>query len=1096
MDDWQLLDTYARTGSEAAFAQLVERHLGLVHAAARRQVNNDALAADVAQAVFLLLARKAGSFGPKSVLAGWLFRTTRFVATRALRAEIRRQRREQEAVAMQHLHTTDSPWNRLAPELDEALAHLGETDRNALLLRFAEGRNHREVGAALGLSEEAAKKRVNRALDKLRDTLASHGVTLTVAVLAGLLADRLVAAPPAGLAPSITQGVIAGVAPSGIAAGLAQQAVAAWRWTRLTWAAAFVGGAALVAALVWGPTPAFHRSAGSGGPTPAPANPLPEATSPESQPPTHIAGVRPRLTGSETLQLRVIAADTGEPLPGARVLLNFVSNGEWIAPDDRETDADGMCVIPLPRGALMRIDAGAHFPGYENRFLTWNTAWQHPRPDRYTLGLGRAETVGGHVVDEQGRPLPGVSVWLTYHHSDTSWREPDEDRERLGFLRRIRLGSTDAQGRWLCSTIPPARRHFAFEFEHPEFVNNHSLSVNREDETEVGRQTLTRLRSRTLVTTMRAGAVAFGQVVDGNGEPIAGARIGTSWHEQGVVTDQDGQFTVHSVPRGEVMCIASADGYAPRKFRAQAGGEAARVQLDPGGLVRARIVDTHGEPIVGATLVLEDGFGDGALGWDGKTDEDGRVEWRSAPPERTFTFTAYAPGYRYRRQFPLTEDAHQEYTVTLEPDLVVVGQVLDADTGQPIARFKAIPGQGREHPNFERSGLHYGTNGVYQLRFSELGEPVVRVEAEGYETEVGYPERGPNGEPRCEFRLRRADSNGGVRGVVLNPDGSPAAGADVVLCTLEASALLGRERFLRRDHSIVTNADALGRFAFPVVRTPHTVAAVSALGFGRTSVRSNAPVEVRLEPFGGIEGVVLRDGQPQKEKRVLLSDPGYSRYSGAVSLDVAAFEALTDAAGRFRIERVPAGDFLLYLNPGVGIPMTDETHASVAAGEVTRVVMGEPDPTGRTVVGRLKSSEPLPVTDWRRHLVTYSLSRKLPVVEPPVGLSEEARQLWWVTWHQSPAGREQARQRASYAVDVAADGRFTVRGVRPGDYQLWFVALPEEVVRKSPWDHQAAAWRGRAIQTITIPEPDANHPTTEDPISLGEVVLTIQRRAQ
>jgi hypothetical protein len=658
-------------------------------------------------------------------------------------------------------------------------------------------------------------------------------------------------------------------------------------------------------------------------------------------------------------------------------------------------------------------------------------------------------------------------------------------------MRRIRLGTTDAQGQWLCSTIPSARTWFAFEFEHPDFVKN-TLSVNREDETEVGRQTLTRLRSRSLVTTMRAGAVTFGQVVDGNGEPIPGARIGTSWHELGVLTDQDGQFTVHSLPRGEVMFIASAEGYAPRKFRAQAGGEAARVQLDPGGLVRARIVDTQGEPIADATLVLEDGFGDGALGWDGKTDADGRVEWRSAPPERTFTFTAYAPGYRYRRQFPLTADAHQEHTVTLEPDLVV-GQVLDADTAQPIAWFKAIPGQGREHPDFERSGLHYVTNGVYQLRFSELGEPVVRVEAEGYETEVGYPERGPNGEPRCDFRLRRADPNGGVRGVVLNPDGSPAAGADVVLCTLETYAVLGRERFLKSNHSIVTNADTRGRFAFPVVRTPHTVAAVSALGFGRASVRSNAPVTVRLEPFGEIEGVVLRDGEPQKEKRVALSDPGYSRYSGAVSLDVAAFEALTDAAGRFRIDRVPAGDFLLYLNPGVGIPMTDETHVSVAAGEVARVVMGEPDPAGRTLVGRLKSSETLPVTDWRRHLTTYNLSRKLPVVQPPAGLSEDARQLWWVTWHQSPVGREQARQRRSHAVIVAADGRFTVRGVQPGEYQLSFVALPEELVRKNPWEQRAAAWRAQVIQPVTIPETDANSPGSDAPVDLGDVVLKIQR---
>ena len=1088
MEDHKLLADYARTGSEAAFSLLVKRHVGFVHAVARRQLNDDALAADVAQAVFLLLSRKAGSFGSRSVLVGWLFRTTRFVASRALRAEMRRQRREQEAVAMQQLHSPDPHWNRFSPELDEAVARLGETDRNALLLRFAEGRNHREVGAILGLSEEAAKKRVNRALEMLRGKLAGRGVTLTAVVLAGLLTDHLNAAPPAGLAASIAQGVAPGAASAGVA-GLMQQTVTAWRWARVKFAAACVSMAALVAALLLPVSPSGPQSnaAGAAGQT------LQAASTPNPASAAHTPGVPPRLNGTETFRLQVVAAETGHPLPGARVQLNFVSNGEWITPEDLESDANGLCMIPLPRGALMRLDVGAHFPGYENRFFTWKSRWQHACPDGYSLKLGRGETVGGQVVDERQQPLTGVSVWLDYHLSDTSWREPEEDRERVGFMRRFRLGVTDTQGRWICSTIPPSREHYAFEFEHPDFVKHESTSVSLNDETAAGRATLGQLRARKLVTVMQAGAVAHGQVVNGSGEPVTGARIGRSWHEPLATTDTEGQFTVKSLPRGDVSLTATAEGFAPKRFQAEAGGGAARVTLESGTTLRARLVNTNAEAIAGGRLVLEGGFDQGSFGWDGTSDEDGQIEWRSAPPGRALTFTAHAPGYRYHRHFPLVADG-TEQTVTLHPTLEVVGSVVDAQTGQPIDRFKAIPGEGHGNPNFDRSELHYGTGGHYRLSFEEMGAPVVRLEAEGYEPEIGYPRPGAAGEPRCDFRMRRLDLGAGVQGLVVNTDGSPAADAEVALCGLEHAAMLGRGRFLDRTRNLVTNADASGRFRFPVIRVPHTVVAVSARGFGRASVLNSNRVEIRLEPFGVIEGRLLRDGQPLAGRSVLLSDPAYGHYRGAMSLDVAAFSTQTDGTGAFRISDVPAGEFLLFQNPGVGQAFLDQTVASVIAGQTTTVVMGQPDPSGRTVVGQLKASKPVS-GNWRQLVTVFSFTRKLAGPQPPADLAEEARQLWLVAWHQSAAGAAWLRQSVRYDVQVAADGRFTIRGVVPGEYELWLRAVPEDMLRTDPWRVKGAPWTGYVQpRPVIVPRGESGDATAL--FDLGEVEVTIQRRAQ
>src|SRR5882762_5962884 len=189
MTDAELLEAYATRRSDSAFSELVSRYINLVYAVALRQVRDPHLAEDVAQAVFLVLARKAGSIGSNVILTGWLFRTTRFVAARAARGEARRRHHELEAAIMNQENTAPEPdesnWREIAPQLDEAIAALPEADRNAVLLRFFQAQPMRAVGQKLALSEDAAKKRVSRALDKLKRILVRRGITtLSVAAKA------------------------------------------------------------------------------------------------------------------------------------------------------------------------------------------------------------------------------------------------------------------------------------------------------------------------------------------------------------------------------------------------------------------------------------------------------------------------------------------------------------------------------------------------------------------------------------------------------------------------------------------------------------------------------------------------------------------------------------------------------------------------------------------------------------------------------------------------------------------------------------------------------------------------------------------------
>lgn len=443
MSDSELLKAFRNERSEQAFAELVRRYAGLVYSVAKRRVANATLAEDITQLVFIRFAKSPPQVLGHAQLAAWLHRTTLNVAIDTWRAETRRRAREQQAFSMQPATTEAAVWDDISPNLDAALDQLNDEDRQTLLLRFFGQKTMRDVGAATGVSEDAAKMRVSRAVEKLRTQLKVSGAACTGTVLGSLLAEHLVEAAPSHLVSRLASMRLPAAA--GVA-GMGGLLAAFLPISRVKLA---VGAVALVAVI----TGSVHLLRSS-------AVPVPEAVTQtlddqggeqtgnaNKQQIVPTSFNAPPVVPPERVMMlfHVVDAETGAGLANAKIHAAHFGAGGMGENQDLLTDNNGVAAIRYPQDAAKKkaMNVFVVAEGYVPKVVGFRNTEASPE---YTLQLDSALAAGGLVLDEQGLPVAGVKVQI---HGPGA--QPGQS-EHMDF--QLCAGFSDDTGAWRFNYIP------------------------------------------------------------------------------------------------------------------------------------------------------------------------------------------------------------------------------------------------------------------------------------------------------------------------------------------------------------------------------------------------------------------------------------------------------------------------------------------------------------------------------------------------------------------------------------------------------------------------------------------------------------------
>lgn len=765
--------------------------------------------------------------------------------------------------------------------------------------------------------------------------------------------------------------------------------------------------------------------------------------------------------------------ENGQAIAGAEVRTKIDAAAKSGAATDFNktfiTTSQGFADVLWPGENLAQLELTASKQGYASRKMVWDLKTGDTVPATFTLKLKKGMHFGGIVVDPEGNPVSGATVsvyrfWSGGEMIKTKGEDPALSREKQ---------TTGEDGRWSMDNLPSELvDHMMAEATHTNFIAAH-ITIDDKNVAEMQKDT------HKLVLTR--GLEIRGRVLDDQDNPLKGASVwaGRKFHSdrQETKTDAEGRFSFRNLTEGKVLFSVMADGFEPDNKSHEVSSQTPEIvfRLKKGTGIGAVVQNTEGEPIEGVRVSLEGYPGEpagDAYEFSTSTDQDGRFKWLSAPNE-PMPFYFGKEGYEQKRGVRLQPG--NDNVVTLRRSRQVQGQVIDADTGNPVTSFHVTLGKEWQKnefsPDVQSAKDFTSAEGSFTMLINEESQTHIQASATNYtEQSLALPES-EGDQVQVIFKLKQSAP---LQGIVLTSDGTPVPGATVTVISGDTHSIMlganGKLRDYNPNSKLVTTDDS-GKFQIPSPPDQETVIASKDEGFASAPIAEvKASGKLTLDLYGRIEGTIIRGTAPGEGQELLLGG------SSGMSFDFAAYKVTADANGQFVFEKVPAGKvwiIRLVKTSTRSWAHSHSTEVTVEAGKTTQVTLGGVD---ATLSGHVTFQTDLPQAD-------YTLSGQLstPLPKLPDGLTSEQTQ----AYINSPEWKEQLKNVKRYTVAIASDGTMMLDSVASGDYDLIVTATPSD-----------APFSGAPLAEakVKVSVPAGSSPSS--PINIGEIALRPPARSK
>jgi hypothetical protein len=495
--------------------------------------------------------------------------------------------------------------------------------------------------------------------------------------------------------------------------------------------------------------------------------------------------------------------------------------------------------------------------------------------------------------------------------------------------------------------------------------------------------------------------------------------------------------------------------------------------LEKGGVLKGRVVDKEGQPVAGAKVTGGINYDSPPVKLNLTTDAEGRFQFGAAPVEGMQVEIRKEDFADVNLRMRPSET---EVEIPMRKAGIVKGTVIDADTRTAITNFTATLGItfGGDHKNWGDSKSFNSAEGKFSMKLDNAEQRyVVQVEADGYFPSISPPFTNEEEDMVIEFELRKGD---GPSGIVLQPNGQPAAGAVLKILTKGGHASIrGVNIDSYGDRGATATTDAEGRFKLKALPDATGLVAIHEEGFAITTGMPYPNMTVQLKGWGRIEGIVLSSGRPKSGERLTIGAP---KEAAGGNMHFNDHSSTTDAEGRFAFEKVPPGEVsVIRLVPLSKNSWTHShgTSVTVQSGQTAQVVLGN---SGRQVTGQIIMPDAPGGLDFSQSSVT--IRTPFPISPTPLRTPEEAE-----AWNNTPAVKEARAKYRNYAGTVSADGTFTVEDIPPGEYDLSVTIHDPE----SPAQFSTRQINQFTLQRITVPDAGSGAPH-----NIGTITTRLQQR--